>query len=41
MSAGDNRDEVPIEGLYCAFCLVRPFVEGGNTLVSDVRRSKV
>ncbi len=41
VSAGENRDEVPLEGLYCAFCFVHPFVEGGNTLVSGVRRSKV
>jgi hypothetical protein len=39
--AGEYRDEVPLEGLYCAFCFVRPFVEGGNTLVSDVGCAKV
>ncbi len=41
VSAGEDRDEVPLEGLYCAFGFVGPFVEGWNTLVSDIGSSKV
>ncbi len=40
--AGKYRDEVPLKGLYCAFCFVRTFVERrGNTLVSDIGCLKI
>ncbi len=43
MRTGEYRDEdeVPLEGLYGAFGFVWPFVERGNTLVSDMGRSKM
>jgi hypothetical protein len=41
VSAGEDRDEMPLESLYGAFGLVCPFVVRGNALVGDMLRSKM
>ncbi len=41
MSASQDGDEVPLEGLYSPFSLVCPVVEGWDTLILDVVGTKV
>ena len=36
VSAGEYCDEMPLEGLYCPFCLVGSFCERGHELVLDI-----
>ena len=41
MSAGQDGDEMPLEGLYSSFSLVCSVVEGWGTLVLDVIGAKM
>ncbi len=36
VSAGEYCNEMPLEGLYCPFCLVGSFCERGHELVLDI-----
>ncbi len=41
MRAGEDRDEVPLEGLYGPFGFLCPFVVRGNALVGDMQSAEV